>query len=50
MGFEKVAKFGPDPLDLPREGHLYQVFQMFGYSKKYHSTEMVFDPSNPVVN
>jgi hypothetical protein len=35
---------------MPREGHLYQVFQMFGYLKKYHNTEMVFDPSDPVVD
>ena len=37
-------------LALPREGHLYQIFQMFVYMKKYHNTEMVFDPSDPVVN
>jgi hypothetical protein len=37
-------------LALPREGHLYQVFQIFGYLKKYHNTEMVFDPSNPGVD
>jgi hypothetical protein len=37
-------------LDLPRIGHLYQLFQMFAYLKKYHNTEMVFDPSDPVVD
>jgi hypothetical protein len=37
-------------LALPREGHLYQLFQMFAYLKKYHNTEMVLDPSDPVVD
>ena len=35
---------------LPREGHLYELFQIFGYLKKYHNTEMVFDPRDPVVD
>ena len=30
----------------PREGHLYQLFQVFLYLKKYHKTEMVYDPSD----
>ena len=37
-------------LALPREGHLHQVLQMFAYLKKYHNTEMAFDPSDPVVD
>ena len=37
-------------LALPREGHLEQVFQIFAYLKKYHSTELVYDPSDLVVN
>jgi hypothetical protein len=37
-------------LALPREGHLSQVLQIFSYLKKYHNTEMVFDPSDPVVD
>jgi hypothetical protein len=37
-------------LALPREGHLQQVFHVFGYLKKYHNTEMVFDPSDPVID
>ena len=36
-------------LALPREGHLYQLFQVFVYLKKYHNTEMVYDPSNPCI-
>jgi hypothetical protein len=37
-------------LALPRIGHLYQLFQMFAYLKKYHNTKMVFDPCDPVVD
>ena len=37
-------------LALPREGHLNQVYHIFGYLKKYHNTELVFDPSDPVVD
>ena len=36
-------------LALPHEGHLEQVFQIFGYLKKYH-TELVYDPSNPEID
>ena len=36
-------------LVLPREGHLEQVFHMFGYLKCHHNAEMVFNPSNPVI-
>ena len=34
-------------LDMPREGHLQQLFHIFAYLKKHHNTEMVFDPSVP---
>ena len=37
-------------LALPREGHMHQVFQTFAYLKKYHNTELVYDPSDPVVD
>ena len=37
-------------LALPREGHLYQLFQVFAYLKKYHNTEMVYDPSDPCID
>ena len=37
-------------LALPREGHLESVFQIFAYLKKHHNTEMVFDPSDPVID
>ena len=36
-------------LELPRRGHLEQVLHMFGYIKKHHNAEMVFDPSEPSV-
>ena len=37
-------------LALPREGHLEQVLHIFAYLKKYHNTELVYDPSDPVVH
>ena len=37
-------------LALPREGHLEQVLHIFAYLKKYHNTELVYDPSYPVVD
>jgi hypothetical protein len=37
-------------LALPREGHLHQVLHIFGYLKKYHNTELVFDPIDPCVD
>jgi hypothetical protein len=36
-------------LALPRKRHLQQLFHIFAYFKKHHNAEMVFDPSNPVV-
>jgi hypothetical protein len=37
-------------LALPREVHLQQVLHIFAHLKKSHNTEMVFDPSNPVID
>ena len=37
-------------LALPREGHLYELYHIFGYLKKHHNSEIVFDPSDPVVD
>ena len=37
-------------LVLPRKGHMVQVMQSFGYLKKYHNAELVFDPSDPIIN
>jgi len=37
-------------LALPREGHLREVIRMFAYLKKYHNTELVYDPSDPVID
>ena len=36
-------------LALPRKGHLEQVLHIFAYLNKYHNTELVYDPSDPVV-
>ena len=35
---------------LPNEGHLDQVLQIFAYLKKYHNTELVYDPSDLTIN
>ena len=35
---------------LPREGHLLQLYQVFAYLKSHHNSEMVFDPSEPVID
>ena len=37
-------------LALPRKGHMEQVMQIFRYLKKYHNSELVFDPSDPTIN
>jgi hypothetical protein len=37
-------------LVLPREGHLEQMFYTFAHLKKYHNTELVYDPSDPVID
>ena len=36
-------------LVMPRKGHLDQVLHIFTYLCKYHNTELVYDPSDPVV-
>ena len=36
-------------LAMPRKGHLDQVLHIFAYLHKYHNTELVYDPSDPVV-
>jgi hypothetical protein len=37
-------------LALPCEGHLHQIYYMFGYLKSHDNAEMVFDPSEPEVD
>ena len=37
-------------LALPREGHLEQVLHIFAHLKAHHNTELVYDPSDPVVD
>ena len=36
-------------LAMPRKGHLNQVLHIFAYLRKCHNTELVYDPSDPVV-
>ena len=35
---------------MPREGHLEQLFNMFGFLKSKHNAEMVFDPTVPDID
>ena len=35
-------------LALPREGYFKQVLQVF--FQKYHNTELIYDPSNPIID
>eukprot|EP00957_Ditylum_brightwellii_P099210 7556468-Ditylum_brightwellii.AAC.1 len=35
---------------MPREGHMAEVRGIFSHKRKYHNTELVFDPSNHVVD
>ena len=35
---------------LPRQGHFEQVIHIFGYLKKHHNLEMVFDPTKPGID
>jgi len=37
-------------LALPRQGHLEQLFHIFGYLKKHHNAEMIFDPTEPDID
>ena len=37
-------------LALPREGHFEQVLQVFLYLHKYHNTELMYDPSDPIID
>ena len=37
-------------LAMPREGHLDAVFHIFAHLKHHGNSEMVFDPSSPVIN
>ena len=36
-------------LAMPRKGHLDQVLHIFAYLRKYDNTELVYGPSDPVV-
>eukprot|EP00957_Ditylum_brightwellii_P072494 5508876-Ditylum_brightwellii.AAC.1 len=36
-------------LAMPREGHFGQLFHIFAHLKKFHNTEIVYDPSDPCI-
>ena len=40
----------PSHMALPREGHLEQPFCIFLYLRSHHNAELVFNPSNPVID
>eukprot|EP00957_Ditylum_brightwellii_P149425 11379956-Ditylum_brightwellii.AAC.1 len=40
----------PSHLAIPRQGHMAEVLKIFVHLRKYHKTELVFDPSKPVVD
>ena len=35
---------------MPRMGHLDQLYHIFSYLKSHHNTEMVLDPSDPIID
>ena len=35
---------------MPMEGHLEQMSHMFEYLRSQHNTEIIFDPSDPVID
>jgi hypothetical protein len=37
-------------LALPRKGYMEQVLHIFAHLKKYHNTEVVYDPSGQVID
>eukprot|EP00957_Ditylum_brightwellii_P155290 11821691-Ditylum_brightwellii.AAC.1 len=40
----------PSYLDIPREGYMVEFLRIFGHLRKYHNTELMFDPRNPTVD
>ena len=37
-------------IPMPREGHLQQVYHIFGYLSQHNNSKLVFDPTYPVVD
>eukprot|EP00957_Ditylum_brightwellii_P188219 14327955-Ditylum_brightwellii.AAC.1 len=35
---------------MSREGHMAKVLRIFAHIRKYHNTELVFDPGNAIVD
>ena len=37
-------------MDMPQEGHLAALYQIFAYLDQHHNSQLVFDPCYPIVN
>ena len=37
-------------ITLPRDGHMRALFRIFSYLKTHHNAELVYDPSDPIIN
>ena len=48
--FNGIEAYDKCLLPIKREGHLEQVFHIFSYLRKWHNTELVFDPSDPIID
>eukprot|EP00957_Ditylum_brightwellii_P116724 8903243-Ditylum_brightwellii.AAC.1 len=35
---------------MPREGHMAKALRIFAHLRRHHNTELVIDPSSPVVD
>ena len=40
----------PSMMAIPQKGHLEQLYYIFSYLKRKHDSEIVFDPTVPVIN
>ena len=40
----------PSFMTMPCEEHLEHIFQIFSHLKKYHNTDLAFDPSEPILD
>ena len=45
----EVSMISPH-MALPQEGHLIHLLQVFSYLRKYYNSELVIDPSDPVID
>jgi hypothetical protein len=35
---------------IPREGYLYAIFHIFAYLKNKHNLQLIYDPTNSVID